>query len=197
MIGRKLVEKLPKNYNVSIANRNISHPNLFKDLNLILIDRNNLDSCRVLQSESYDVVIDLSCYELNQFQNTFNYLSFKEYIFISSSAVEGLSFENESRNQALEMFNYAFNKKECEDFIKSNIKNYTIFRPCYVVGDYDYTNRFYKKDNQYYFNDGTKLYYCIENENLADLIIDSIGKSNNLTINPCRAIYEAHYNAKK
>lgn len=196
MIGRKLAEKLSENCEVHIANRNISNPNLFRALNLIIIDRNNAESCEVLKNYSYDVVIDTSCYNLQQFKNTFYFLNFKEYIFISSSAVEGISFENQSRNMALEMFNYAFDKKECEDFIKININNYTIYRPCYVVGQYDYTNRFYKKDNQYYFNDGTVLFYCIENENLAQLIIDNIGKSKNLTVNPCKSIYEKHYGIK-
>lgn len=195
MIGRKLVEKLSGFHEVSIANRNISNPNLFKNLNLIVIDRNNSTSCEVLKENVYDLVIDTSCYNLNQFQNTFYFLNFSEYIYVSSSAVESLSFESQSISGDTEMFRYAFNKKECEDFIKSNIKNYTIFRPCYIVGDYDYTNRFYKKDSQYYFNDGTKLYYCIENENLAELIIDTIGNSKNLTINPCRAIYNAYYDA--
>jgi hypothetical protein len=86
------------------------------------------------------------------------------------------------------MVRYAYCKKECEDFIKDNIKDYQIIRPCYVVGKYDYTNRFYKENNKYYWKNGTELSYFIENESLVKFIIENIKNSNNLILNPCKSI---------
>jgi hypothetical protein len=189
MIGRKLIEEFLKktNYKITLANRNLTSPALFNNLNKIIIDRDNKESCQIFKYTSYDIVIDISCYNIDQFINTYNFLNFNKYIFISTSAVEAIPFRNVSPDM-YKMVRYAYCKKECEDFIKDNIKDYQIIRPCYVVGKYDYTNRFYKENNKYYWKNGTELSYFIENESLVKFIIENIENSNNLILNPCKSI---------
>lgn len=187
MIGRKLIEELLKNqnYQIDIANRNLSNPTLFNDLKKIIIDRNDKQSCKKLIKKAYDLVVDISCYNIDQFINTYNFLNFNKYIFISTSAVEAIPFQNVSPDM-YEIVSYAHQKKECEDFIINNIKNYTIIRPCYVVGDYDYTDRFYKKDNKYYWNNGNELNYFIDCKELVSKIINLIDFDDKIIFNPCK-----------
>ncbi|NBP58967.1 hypothetical protein EBU71_20960, partial [bacterium] len=85
-----------------------------------------------------------------------------------------------------EMARYAYNKKECEDFIINNTKNYCIIRPCYIVGEGDYTDRFRKIGDKYYWKDGNELGYYIEVDKLADIILNQLfnAKGSNI-INPC------------
>ena len=168
-----------KKYRIFLANRMIAGRCDIK------INRDDNKSCTILKKYFFDVVIDFSCYNLTQFKNTYDYLSFNKYIFISTSAVEGIPFQNVSPDM-YEMVNYAYAKKECEDFIINNIKNYSIIRPCYIVGDGDYTNRFYKKDNKYYWNNGLELTYYIEVNALSEVIFNQIGNPNTLTLNPCK-----------
>ena len=180
-VGKNFVDYtyINSDHNMILANRGITKtPN-------IMINRDNEKDCINLKNKEYDVVVDFSCYDLNQFKNTYQYLKFNKYIFISTSAVEGIPFQNVSPDM-YEMARYAYNKKECEDFIVNNIKNYSIIRPCYIVGKDDYTNRFYKKDNKYYWNNGLELTYYIEANNLSKLIFNEINNSFNRIVNPCK-----------
>jgi nucleoside-diphosphate-sugar epimerase len=179
-VGKNFVEYISKNnqFNLSLANRGaIKTPN-------IVINRDNQLACSDLSAQEYDVVIDFSCYNLDQFKNTYKFLKFNKYIFISTSAVEGIPFQNVGPDM-YEMVNYAYAKKECEDFIINNIKNYSIIRPCYIVGEGDYTNRFYKKNNKYYWNNDLELTYYIEVNALSEVIFNEINNSHNNIINPC------------
>ena len=168
-----------KKYRIFLANRMIAGRCDIK------INRDDDKSCTILKKYFFDVVIDFSCYNLTQFKNTYDYLSFNKYIFISTSAVEGIPFQNVSPDM-YEMVNYAYAKKEYEDFIINNIKNYSIIRPCYVVGKDDYTDRFYKKDDKYYWNNGLELTYYIEVNALSEVIFNQISNPNTLILNPCR-----------
>lgn len=166
-------------YKVILANRGLSGKCDIK------INRDIKDSCSSLQGIYFDIVIDFSCYTLEQFKNTYDYLNFNKYIFISSSAVDAVPFRNVSP-QDYEMAAYAMRKKECEDFIIKNIKNYNILRPCYIVGDGDYTNRFTKKDGKYYWKDsGYEMTYFIEVESLSKIILDSFESKDSWVKNPC------------
>jgi nucleoside-diphosphate-sugar epimerase len=180
-VGKNFVDYMSLNsdYNLILANRGITKtPD-------IVINRDNKKDCSNLKNKEYDFVVDFSCYDLNQFKNTYQSLKFNRYIFISTSAVEGIPFQNVSPDM-YEMARYAYNKKECEDFILSNIKSYSIIRPCYIVGKDDYTNRFYKKDNKYYWNNGLELTYYIEADALSKVIFDEIGNTSNSIVNPCK-----------
>jgi nucleoside-diphosphate-sugar epimerase len=179
-LGKSLVKYLnsQNNFTFFLANRGKSGQSD------IFIDRENYASCQILKEYKFDAVIDLSCYTKSHFENTYKNLTFLKYIFISSSAVEAIPFIN-AEPDMLEIIKYAYNKKECEDFIIKNIKDYFIIRPCYIVGENDYTNRFYRKNNKYYWNNGTELTYYIEVENLVKIIVEAIESKNNKIINPC------------
>jgi len=179
-VGKNFVEyaSIYKQYNLYLANRGkIKKPD-------IIINRENEKDCVNLINKQYDIVIDFSCYNLKQFKNTHQFLKFNKYIFISSSAVEAIPFQNVGPDM-YEMVNYAYAKKECEDFIINNIKNYSIIRPCYIVGKDDYTNRFYKKDDRYYWNNHLELTYYIEADTLSKLIFNETKNPSNCIINPC------------
>jgi hypothetical protein len=180
-VGKNFVDyiSIDSDYNIFLANRGITKtPD-------IVINRDNEKDCINLKNKEYDVVVDFSCYDLNQFKNTYQSLKFNKYIFISTSAVEAIPFQNVSPDM-YEMVRYAHNKKECEDFIVNNIKNYSIIRPCYIVGKDDYTNRFYRKDDKYYWNNGLELTYYIEANNLSKLIFNELNNSFNRIVNPCK-----------
>jgi hypothetical protein len=180
-VGKNFVDYISTNsyYNIILANRGITK------ISDIVINRDNEKDCINLKNKEYDIVVDFSCYDLNQFKNTYQYLKFNKYIFISTSAVEAIPFQNVGPDM-YEMVRYAYNKKECEDFITNNIKNYSIIRPCYIVGKDDYTNRFYKKDDRYYWNNGLELTYYIEADILSKLIFNQLNNSSNTIVNPCK-----------
>jgi len=201
-VGIDIANKLTEKYQVheiDFLNRGVSNKTLFKKHKTIFMDRN---FPMLLETKmDYDLVIDISCYNLNQLKNVLNIINFKKYIFISSSAAEnikedvftkGALIRSYSFNdipsvgqEAEEMFLYARNKRQCEDYIKQNIEKYLIIRPCYIVGKNDYTNRFYKKDNDYYWNNGLKLNYFIKSEDLAELVSSNIYFEKSTIFNPC------------
>jgi nucleoside-diphosphate-sugar epimerase len=180
-VGKNFVEYASVNsdFNLILANRGFSKtPD-------IIIDRDNEKDCVNLKDKEYDVVIDFSCYNLNQFINTYQFLNFNKYIFISTSAVGAMPFQNVGP-EMYEMARYAYNKKKCEDFIINNVKNYSIIRPCYIVGEGDYTNRFYKEDDKYYWNNGAELTYYIEVDSLSKITFNEINNTSNRIVNPCK-----------
>ncbi|MFV2015274.1 MAG: hypothetical protein ACC656_07600 [Candidatus Heimdallarchaeota archaeon] len=93
----------------------------------------------VLCGKKFDVVVDLTCFSAQHFSNTFRYLRghFKKYILLSSSSVKSDKL-------------YGIGKHEAEQVIK-RLSNYIIIRPIKVVGQHDYSNRFCKKNNKWYF----------------------------------------------
>jgi 2'-hydroxyisoflavone reductase len=178
-IGKHFVELIKnKNYNITLANRGVSGKTDIK------IDRNDIELCKDLDNKYYDIVIDFSCYNLDQLKNVLHHITFNKYIFISTSGVDFLPFYNVSP-EYYEEAAYFFNKKQCEDYIIENISNYNIIRPCYVVGEADYTNRFYKKDNKYYWNNGKELDFYIEVRKLVEIIEKTLNVNINSIIKPC------------
>jgi len=180
-VGKNFVDyaSINSDFNLTLANRGLSKtPD-------ITIDRDNEKDCVNLKDKQYDVVVDFSCYNLNQFKNTYQFLNFNKYIFISTSAVGSMPFKNVAPDM-YEMARYAYNKKECEDFIVNNVKNYSIIRPCYVVGKDDYTNRFYKEDDKYYWNNGQELTNYIEVDDLSKLTFNEINNTSNRIVSPCK-----------
>ena len=73
MLGRDFVETLSNSeeHKIILANRGITNPSLFNEIDHITIDRNDKSLCSGLSSQPYDYFIDFSCYNLNQFNNTF------------------------------------------------------------------------------------------------------------------------------
>jgi nucleoside-diphosphate-sugar epimerase len=153
MLGRDFVETLLEkdiDYDLVLANRGITNSELFNNLSKIQIDRNIESECNKLNNSQYDYVIDFSCYTIDQFKNTINNLKYKKYIYISTMSV----FDQNTINKKDINDNYYWycvNKKQVEEYIISNIKNILIVRPCAIFGEHDYTQRFYKKNDNYYF----------------------------------------------
>lgn len=155
MLGRDFVEYLllNKKYNIFIANRGITNPNVFNHykFKFLKLDRNDITKCSVLKNYNFDIVVDFSCYTVDQFKNTYNYLKYNKYIYISTMSVHEKQIIN---NPDLDnnYHRYCINKYLIEEFIINNkIKNCLTIRPCAIYGDDDYTDRFYKKDEKYYW----------------------------------------------
>ena len=178
-IGKRFVELIEnKNYNITLANRGVSGK---VD---IIIDRNNSESCKNLNNSYFDIVVDFSGYNPEQLINVVSNIRFNKYIFISTSGVAFLPFRNVGPED-YEMAAYIFNKKKCEDYIIENISNYNIIRPCYVVGEGDYTERFYKNGSKYFWKNGKELDFYIEVTDLNNIILDCFYKSQNSIVSPC------------
>jgi nucleoside-diphosphate-sugar epimerase len=178
-IGKRFVELIQnKNYNITLANRGISGKADIK------IDRNNTESCKNLNNSYFDIVVDFSGYNPEQLINVVSNIRFNKYIFISTSGVAFLPFRNVGPED-YEMAAYIFNKKKCEDYIIENISNYNIIRPCYVVGEGDYTERFYKDGSKYFWKNGKELDFYIEVTDLNNIILDCFYKSQNSIVSPC------------
>jgi 2'-hydroxyisoflavone reductase len=158
MIGKDFTNHLIKNnFNIILANRGITNPNLFSNIPLIKLDRNIEDSCKILSNYNFDIIIDFSCYTVNQFENTYKYLKYKKYIYISTMSVHEKHIIS-NPNFANNYHRYCVDKFLIEEYINQNkIKNCLIIRPCAIYGDDDYTNRFYKKDNDYYWKSNNSI----------------------------------------
>ena len=158
MVGRDFVELLANNidYELSIANRGITNKDLFDHLEHINIDRNHLDSCKELSGRFFDIVIDFSCYNVNQLNNILKFIFYDYYILISTQSVLDT---HAIQTKTHWLHQYAKDKKELEQYaIDNNLKNTTIIRPCALYGKYDYTNRFYESNNKFYWkNSGTEV----------------------------------------
>jgi nucleoside-diphosphate-sugar epimerase len=178
-IGKRFVELIQnKNYNITLANRGVSGKVDIK------IDRNNTESCKNLNNSYFDIVVDFSGYNPEQLINVVSNIRFNKYIFISTSGVAFLPFRNVGPED-YEMAAYIFNKKKCEDYIIENISNYNIIRPCYVVGEGDYTERFYKDGSKYFWKNGKELDFYIEVTDLNNIILDCFSVCKNSIISPC------------
>jgi dTDP-4-dehydrorhamnose reductase len=151
LLGRDFIENsLSKEiFDITMANRGITNPDLFTNISHIKYDRNIDNTCSQFKNLAYDYVIDFSCYTLTQFLNTWKYLNFKQYVYISTMSVFDYRTMEQKDTQNLYYW-YCINKKEIEDYIVKNLTNILIIRPVAIYGDNDYTNRFYKQNNQYY-----------------------------------------------
>ena len=118
-VGKKLVQTLFKEHNVTVLNRKGTSP---VDCNIIQQDRNELQGL-----DEYDIVIDMCLYNLEQTKNIVNILekqqNLQQYIFISSIASE-LDFFGE----------YGTQKLLAEQYIMESKLPWTILKPTYVLG---------------------------------------------------------------
>jgi len=184
MLGRDFVSVLSKmpNYNITLANRGITNPSLFPNIKHLTIDRNDPTKCEVLSDQEYDQIVDFSCYNINQFNNTFNHISYNRYLLISTQSVLDTKTLNEA-NILDPYYQYCIQKKELEDSIinNENIKNITIARPCAVYGEHDYTNRFEKRGDDFFWKQrnntrASKETGCIYIEDLTQNLVELLQK---------------------
>jgi nucleoside-diphosphate-sugar epimerase len=125
-----------KNYEVYVLNRGTKKQ--IEEVNLICADRNNLNDS--LAKYSFDAIIDVCAYNQKDIRNLLDAVgAFKEYIFISSSAVYPETNKQPfSENQKIG-FNsiwgkYGTDKIEAEEYLLSRVPNAYILRPPYLYG---------------------------------------------------------------
>ena len=99
-IGRNLVERLLEmdNFDITLFNRQETQVDLFPEVKKIKGDRETNDINQIAK-ESWNFVIDLSCYYPNWLKNTLTCLSdnLEKYILISTCSV----YDNKSNQSPL------------------------------------------------------------------------------------------------
>ncbi len=125
-----------RNYDVYVLNRGTK--NQIENVNLICADRNNLGDC--LKKYSFDAIIDVCGYNQKDIKNVLDAIGeFKDYIFISSSAVyleTNIQPFSEIQGIGLNTIwgKYGTDKIEAEEYLLSKVPNAYILRPPYLYG---------------------------------------------------------------
>lgn len=125
-----------KNYDVYVLNRGTKKQ--VDGVKLICADRNNLKD--TLSKYSFDAIIDVCGYTQKDIKNLLDSLGeFKDYIFISSSAVyPETNLQPFTENQKVGLNSiwgkYGKDKLEAEEYLISKIPNAYILRPPYLYG---------------------------------------------------------------
>ena len=128
-VGRHITNHaIQKGHNVSLLNR-CNNTDIFPQLKRHCVDRNDTLDIKL----DIDCIIDISGYYRYQVKNILDNISTRYYIFISSVAVD---WDDDM------MYDYKHGKIGCEIEIINKVKKSLIFRPTYICGKYDNTNRF-------------------------------------------------------
>lgn len=128
-----------RDYDVYVINRNSREQN--KHVNLINCDRLKLGN--KLKGIHFDAVLDITAYTRDHVKSLINALdSFKDYIFISSSAVypetNPQPFTEEQKCGKNSVWgDYGLNKLAAEEYLFKNVPNAYILRPPYFYGIYE------------------------------------------------------------
>ena len=121
---------------VYVLNRNTKPQN--PNVNLIEADRNHLGDR--LKDYHFDAVLDITAYTRSDAENLVTALgTFKDYIFISSSAVYPETLPQPFREEQLCGVNsiwgaYGINKLAAEDYLRDAVPQAYILRPPYLYG---------------------------------------------------------------
>lgn len=124
------------NYEVYVLNRGSKQQ--IENINLICANRNNLKDC--LKDFYFDSIIDVCGYNQQDIKNILDAVGgFKDYIFISSSAVyPETNMQSFSENQSIGVNKiwgkYGIDKIEAEEYLISKVPNAYILRPPYLYG---------------------------------------------------------------
>jgi hypothetical protein len=153
MFGRAFVEQLLNkdwHYHITLANRGITNPNLFSTLEHIEIDRSNHEGCKKLNNNiEYDVVVDFSCYNVDNLKAVIENIKYKKYIFISTISAQANFLESCGKDYRYRQ--YALDKRATEEYIVKNHLPMMIYRAVALYGENDYTDRFEKKNDKFYW----------------------------------------------
>lgn len=124
------------NYRVYVLNRGTKQQ--IENVNFIYGDRNNLGDC--LKEYYFDAIIDVCGYNQKDIENLLNAVGgFKDYLFISSSAVyPETNVQPFSENQRIGLNKiwgkYGIDKVEAEKYLISRVPHAYILRPPYLYG---------------------------------------------------------------
>lgn len=152
-IGKKIVDILSKDYDITILNRGTKETP--ENINSIVCDRNDFSSMQqALKNTYFDFVVDVSGTNAEQMKilcESLDLSKLKSFVFISSSAVydvENLDIPfSEDDNLAENKYwtDYGTNKINAEKYLNSIFKNTDtnlfILRPPYVYGENNYAQR--------------------------------------------------------
>jgi nucleoside-diphosphate-sugar epimerase len=150
-IGKHIVDVLKDTYRVTVLNRG-NKPLNDDNVKELICDRNDQEKMQdLIQGETFDYVVDVSCFTPKQAQiltKSLHLTSLKKYIFISTSAVydikEPVPYDETVAILGESPFkDYALNKIASEAYLQSlfNDEQLVIFRPPYVYGDNNYILR--------------------------------------------------------
>lgn len=201
-IGRTLVEQLIElgDYEITLFNRQLNNSTLFPELNKIKGDRET-DDIKQISTQSWNYVIDLSCYYPHVLNSTISALKqVDQYVFISTCS----AYNNEDKKGFLKKEqadllscnveqqtdrnpeSYGNRKAECERILGLSGISHTILRPALVFGKYDPTDRLYywlyqvKKCNTLLLPDkGERLFSTTYCKDLVETIIKSMSSAHN------------------
>ena len=188
-VGKLLAESLLKlNQEVTLFNRKGTGP---KGCLIIKGDRNNLKDLEQINFTHFDCVVDMCLYNPGQFKLIEPFLDIEtRYIFISSGAAykdpDIWPIDENNKLLGMEAYgNYGVEKAEVEKLIsKSNLKDYKILRPTYIVGEGNHNPRLghyikclQNKKTIHIAGDGENLISLVFAEDVVNLILLMI-KSN-------------------
>lgn len=137
-IGRHFTERLTVDdiFEPTLLNRGLSNPGLFPRLPKITCDRNNAADCeRKLRGSTWDYIVDFTGQTDHDIRNITDHCRSDHYTFISSSAVDLATKDDEH-------FEMARNKLWCEHVLGLRTDSLLVVRPAFVCGPHDYTDRF-------------------------------------------------------
>lgn len=154
MLGRDFVERCMARHSIVLANRGVTSPGLFPDLEHVRMDRDSPHRPLGLgMLGPVDAVVDFSCYKVAHLENTIPFLpQYGRYVYVSTMSV----FDEDAHRQpdpANPYYWYCVNKIECEDWIRAYAERgrWSVVRPCAVVGPHDYTGRFFERAGRYFW----------------------------------------------
>lgn len=184
MVGRDFVETIQNTYpeyGLYLANRGITNSQLFPAIKRLTIDRNIGTSCAVLDDYKFDVVVDFSCYTIDQYKNTIKYIDCNKYVLISTQSV----LDNTTINKgdiSDPYYWYCVNKKKLEEYVLSlNNKSTIVVRPGAIYGLNDYTNRFEYRNGKFYWKntnfEPSEKNGCVYIKDFTKYLIDKVLKS--------------------
>lgn len=156
MMGKHLVYALiSQGYDITIATRGISSDDFGRNVDRIIVDRNNENDIKAKLVESYDIVFDSLAFSSNDVKILLDNISCKRYIMISTTAV----YNKHINTQEWEFnpldqkviwcsrpdFPYNEVKKQAERALAQEFpaQNSVAVRFPFVIGEDDYTKRLY------------------------------------------------------
>lgn len=158
-VGRNMVERLlnESDMDVTLFNRQLTDMEAFPDVSKIKGDRQTDDILQI-GKDSWDVVIDFSCYYPKSMETALKALKpgVKRYIFISTCSAYNNSLLDPLKTEETPLLDcteqqktdtspdtYGNRKGECERVLQASGIDYTILRPALIFGKYDHTDRLY------------------------------------------------------
>ena len=109
-VGKKLVTRLlDESHQVTVLNRSGTGP---KKASIIKFDRNNKDDYNLINFQSYDCIVDMCLFKLEQFELIKDSIPVNtNYIFVSSGAVDYINTNS--------FGDYAVEKMGVEKFVSA------------------------------------------------------------------------------